>query len=76
MNKFNKVIEYFGGPTATATAIGSSLQAVCFWRDGEREINPKMCVTIEKKTNGKITRKDLRPKDWADIWPELKKKAA
>ena len=28
---------------------------------------------IEKLTNGAVTRKDLRPDDWHEIWPELKK---
>lgn len=75
MNKFNEVIERFKTPTETASAIGVSVQAVCFWRDGLREINPKACVTIERITNGDITRKDLRPNDWQDIWPELVKAA-
>ena len=30
------------------------------------------CVQIEKLTNGAVTRKDLRPDDWHEIWPELK----
>jgi DNA-binding transcriptional regulator YdaS (Cro superfamily) len=71
MNKFNEVIAFFGSPTKTAIALGVSLQAVCFWRDGEREVNPKVCVMIEQLTNGKVTRKDLRPNDWKQIWPEL-----
>lgn len=35
-------------------------------------INPVTCVLIEKNSLGKVSRKDLRPDDWADIWPELK----
>lgn len=34
-------------------------------------ISPKRAMQIEKKTNGKVTRKELRPKDWQAIWPEL-----
>lgn len=71
MNKFNDVINIYGSVTKTATAIGASVQAVCFWRDGKREINPAMCVKIEQVTNGKVTRQDLRPDDWSLIWPEL-----
>ena len=29
------------------------------------------CVPIERATNGAVTRKDLRPDDWQEIWPEL-----
>ena len=32
---------------------------------------PAYCVRIEAATKGAVTRQDLRPKDWADIWPEL-----
>lgn len=71
MSKYNEVIEHFGSPTKTSVALGVSVQAVCFWRDSLREINPKTCVDIERITNGKFTRKDLRPNDWQDIWPEL-----
>lgn len=30
-----------------------------------------LCVAIEQATAGAVTRKDLRPNDWAEIWPEL-----
>ena len=30
-----------------------------------------VCVSIERETHGQVTRKDLRPTDWQDIWPEL-----
>jgi DNA-binding transcriptional regulator YdaS (Cro superfamily) len=29
------------------------------------------CVAIEAATDGQVTRRDLRPDDWHDIWPEL-----
>ena len=29
------------------------------------------CAGLERATNGAVTRKDLRPNDWASIWPEL-----
>jgi DNA-binding transcriptional regulator YdaS (Cro superfamily) len=71
MNKFSKVLKKFGTPTETAAAIGVTVQAVCFWRDGDREINPKTCVIIESLMDGEVTRKDLRPDDWQQLWPEL-----
>jgi len=36
-----------------------------------REASPELCVLIERESNRSITRKMLRPKDWARIWPEL-----
>lgn len=29
------------------------------------------CMSIERATSGAVTRQDLRPYDWQDIWPEL-----
>lgn len=38
---------------------------------GYRPASPKLCVLIEKATNGLHTRQSLRPNDWDQIWPEL-----
>lgn len=37
----------------------------------DRFPSPVNCVAIEQATQGRVTRKDLRPHDWASIWPEL-----
>jgi len=34
-------------------------------------LSPALCVLVEKHSNMKVTRKDLRPDDWQAIWPEL-----
>lgn len=31
----------------------------------------KSAVAIEVATQGAVSRRDLRPNDWQDIWPEL-----
>jgi DNA-binding transcriptional regulator YdaS (Cro superfamily) len=36
-----------------------------------REASPELCVLIERESDNRITRKELRPADWARIWPEL-----
>lgn len=43
------------------------------WQHGyaDRRPEPATCVAIERATGGKVTRADLRPKDWHLIWPEL-----
>ncbi|WP_186239475.1 transcriptional regulator [Burkholderia gladioli] len=38
---------------------------------GESPISEKRCVLIENFFEGRISRRDLRPDDWQDIWPEL-----
>lgn len=39
---------------------------------GQREPGEKLCVRIEQESGGVVTRSDLRPGDWAAIWPELR----
>lgn len=34
---------------------------------------PSICAAIEVFSSGEITRKELRPNDWPDIWLELVK---
>jgi len=33
--------------------------------------SPIYAAAIERATNGQVTRRDLRPHDWRNIWPEL-----
>lgn len=59
-----------------ATKIGVTQGMVYQWLTRSRPVSPEKCVAIEKETNGKVSRKDLRPDDWELIWPELAKKKA
>ncbi|EJN3231875.1 helix-turn-helix domain-containing protein [Escherichia coli] len=34
-------------------------------------LGASLCVLIERASNGGVTRQQLRPNDWANIWPEL-----
>lgn len=38
---------------------------------GRREASAELCVLIERESGREITRQQLRPNDWARIWPEL-----
>ncbi|MBN3851970.1 helix-turn-helix domain-containing protein [Paraburkholderia sp. Ac-20340] len=60
-----------GGNAALARAIGVKPPTVQQWVNGERKVPPSRCVAIERLTGGDVTRKDLRPTDWAEYWPEL-----
>ncbi|TEA79815.1 transcriptional regulator [Allopusillimonas ginsengisoli] len=42
------------------------------WALRRRPIPIERCTAIERATGWQVTRRDLRPNDWADIWPELK----
>jgi len=63
--------ECVGGASVLAGILGVSVQAVNHWKD--RGVPLERCVAIERATNGIVTRKDLRPDDWQNIWPELGK---
>lgn len=56
-----------------AIAVGASVPQVQQWKHGycNRKPSPAYCVSIERATDGAVTRRDLRPNDWAQIWPEL-----
>lgn len=43
------------------------------WLNGKRPVPVKRCVQIEKLTDGVVTRRDLRPDDYWEIWPDLAK---
>ncbi len=59
-----------GGRNSLAQRLDISVAAIGNWK--KRGATPiEHCVPIERATNGAVTRKDLRPDDWAAIWPEL-----
>jgi DNA-binding transcriptional regulator YdaS (Cro superfamily) len=50
-------------------AAGYSYQQIAHWK--VRGVPAKHCAAIESATGSQVTRKDLRPNDWQQIWPEL-----
>lgn len=36
-----------------------------------RLCGPRLAVKIEEESGGLVTRRELRPKDWQQVWPEL-----
>jgi len=67
------VIDRLGGPSAVAKLLGLRSPSVTNWR--HRGIPIERCVAIERATDGRVMRWDLRPDDWRDIWPELAERA-
>jgi DNA-binding transcriptional regulator YdaS (Cro superfamily) len=43
---------------------------------GIRKAPIEIALRIENATQGEVTRRDLRPNDWHQIWPELAEKEA
>lgn len=43
---------------------------------GYRPCTPALASAIERHTARAVTRQDLCPDDWADIWPELAQPSA
>lgn len=60
-----------GSQSKLARALAVSDPTVSQWVKGQRPVPVERCVAIERATAGAVMRWDLRPRDWADIWPEL-----
>lgn len=71
MNKnFQKAETICGGLKKLANTVGIAPSFAWQIKSGMRSCPIKVCVAIERATNGAVTRKDLRD-DWREIWPEL-----
>jgi DNA-binding transcriptional regulator YdaS (Cro superfamily) len=70
-----KLIDYLSekniSQSELATFLKKTAGRVGHWCRGVDLPPPAVCVSIEKWSNGIVTRKDLRPNDWQDFWPEL-----
>jgi DNA-binding transcriptional regulator YdaS (Cro superfamily) len=71
MNFKDWVNEQRGRSLAIAQALGVTPPVVSDWVCGKKGIPWERCTAIERATGGAVTRKDLRPLDWQDHWPEL-----
>ena len=59
-----------GGRAALADFLGVTQAAIGNWRL-RGAVPVEHCAQLEIATKGRVTRRDLRPADWARIWPEL-----
>ncbi|MCS4508910.1 transcriptional regulator [Xylophilus ampelinus] len=70
-----RAVAICGSQRALAKLLGITPVAVGQWLRPDtasgRDVPPKQCVRIETITDRRVTRRDLRPDDWAEIWPEL-----
>jgi len=61
----------YGRGQELASAIGVPQSFVVKMAKGQKQVPAERCVAIERATAGVVTRRDLRPDDWREIWPEL-----
>ncbi|EZP51425.1 hypothetical protein BW39_03894 [Delftia sp. RIT313] len=54
--------------------MGHSQALVHKWLNSPNPLGEKHCVKVEKLLG--ISRTKLRPDDWEEIWPELKRRKA
>lgn len=54
-----------------AKKIGTTLSTINRYESGGLKMSPARCVKIEKLTNGAVSRRDLRPDDYHEIWIDL-----
>lgn len=74
MKTAGELIEILGGASAVAKKLGIKNPSVYEWKENNKIPDDKLirlAPQIEKITKNKVTRKDLRPNDWHEIWPEL-----
>jgi DNA-binding transcriptional regulator YdaS (Cro superfamily) len=70
------IINILGGATKVAKLCGVSVPAVSMWQKSDipRDKLIFLAATLERETNGLITRKTLFPTTYGIIWPELHSK--
>lgn len=69
-----KLIDALGGTAAVAALSGVKAPSVSGWKEAGRIPDDKLIrLAPVAEARGVVTRKQLFPKDWQDIWPELAK---
>lgn len=73
INANRKVLELAGNNHAeVARILGyDDRRNVWPWTNDLKPFPPKHCITLELAFPGLISRKDLRPHDWQQQWPDL-----
>jgi len=67
------MIRLLGGCTRVSKMVNVSVPAVSMWQNGDIPYDKLviLAATLEKESHGLITRKNLFPKNYKLIWPEL-----
>jgi len=69
-----EIIRALGGTSKVAKLCGISMPSVSQWKHNGIPDDKMifLAAKLEKATDGKITRKQLFPDTWQDIWTELR----
>jgi DNA-binding transcriptional regulator YdaS (Cro superfamily) len=69
-----EIIRALGGTSKVAKLCGISMPSVSQWKKNGIPSDKMifLAAKLEKETEGKITRKQLFPDTWMDIWTELR----
>ena len=70
-NSIKKAVALAGSQAALAEKLGISQPAISQAIKRGGYLTPKHCIKLEQLYPGRISRQELRPHDWQDIWPEL-----
>jgi hypothetical protein len=67
------IIKILGGPTRISKMVGTSVAAVSMWQKSNIPHDKLifLAATLEKESQGLISRKTLFPNNYKTIWPEL-----
>jgi hypothetical protein len=67
------MIRLLGGCTRVSKIVNVSVPAVSMWQNGDIPYDKLviLAATLEKESHGLVTRKNLFPKNYKLIWPEL-----
>lgn len=60
-----------GRSAALAVRLNIKPPQVAGWVSGEKPVPVRHMAAIEDFTGAQVTRQEMRPDDWQDIWPEL-----
>lgn len=75
-----KLSDYFAERRGNAARLAKDTGAAkAFLRaiaSGERPCPPRLAVRIEQSLGGRVSRRDLFPDDYAEMWPELAQEPA
>lgn len=71
MNLQSYIDEDRGNATKLAAALEIPLSYLSQMATGDRSVSPEKALSIERATDGKVTRQELRPADFWKIWPDL-----
>ena len=63
-----------GNAAQLAKSLGVGASYISQLASGHRRASAGTSSKIEEITKNQVTRQDLRPDDWQDIWPELAEK--